>query len=306
MFPLHRDEHKCVAVPLQAHLKLAAALNAGQVKSRQEFKEICNRCDALLGEDRAEHIMSISDDFDQDNGPPNSRKTSEAENDDVSPAGNLPEEIKTLSVNDEEIEQLYDYIRGYGPPPRTASGKKKRESGGTKPKPPTPPPIETMPTSGSSRSGGAGGDDSRLRTPVPPPHSSARKESDSKESATRLNRPASKSSEDLKQRIERNAYPGYPPYPQPRQRQPGPPPGVVRRPVSMVVPDNVPFSPQFYGPTTVFVSSPYPVPPQRIAQPPDHCMFEPPPPYTSYGPPTGAPPPAIVRRFVPRYVQPRK
>lgn len=124
-------------IPVNAHLKLAPASNHPQVVCHTEFRDLCDHCESVL----PTFLGRIQPYFDPLFGdetnstgvePPTPQEEKDFQTDFVT----------RLSICDEEIDQLYDYIRGLAPLPQNlqANGK------------PPPPPIETIPTRSNTQS----------------------------------------------------------------------------------------------------------------------------------------------------------
>uniref|UniRef100_A0A914W4K7 CABIT domain-containing protein n=2 Tax=Plectus sambesii TaxID=2011161 RepID=A0A914W4K7_9BILA len=137
---LQREETLFHAVPLKAHIRLAPALNHQQLKSRPEFADVVEQCDSACT-DILDRVLVYNDFLLSDTVGGGEEQT-------VSCPPAAP------PVADEEIDQLYDYIRGLAPLPKDSKYNKSRSSASKKHafKPP-PPPIETIPSRKSTHSG---------------------------------------------------------------------------------------------------------------------------------------------------------
>ncbi|KHJ42010.1 hypothetical protein D918_07900 [Trichuris suis] len=97
---LQKPEGQILTIPLNAHIKLAPAINHPQIIVHPEFKELCNwcakvapsflSCISLVTDEQLLHSLAKEEKYPRDNV-----------------SLDLPSES-----NDEEIDQLYDYIRG--------------------------------------------------------------------------------------------------------------------------------------------------------------------------------------------------
>lgn len=173
-----RDNAAVIPLPLPANLKLHYATNMGAVGQSKEFMRLRERCHELshhLTDRIVVHDIVLARDL-RINGadlkqrvvqniPGNNKPTSAANN-----GGSRRSGIYGRSGSDEydEIEQIYDYVRGFAPLPKAARGwryeppppptktnseetppvSNSSDLGGhsTSPTPPEPPPLETLPS----------------------------------------------------------------------------------------------------------------------------------------------------------------
>ena len=186
--PLGKDS-PIVLLPPNAPLKLTHAKNADMIEKTKEFMRLCERSATLLQEvsDRI-HIYDLSLGVKGNSGlkdprfhhatehnkhrhkhnhhhhhrihrtksPPSEKSKSTSEDAGVKSSGKLPDDY-------DEIDQIYDYVRGFAPLPKhirspyasremNESHTKRHSSGLNKSTDhpvdnrPTPPPIETIPT----------------------------------------------------------------------------------------------------------------------------------------------------------------
>lgn len=178
VYGMHKPDGQFLSVPLNAHLKLSPACNHGKLINLPEFHDLHQLCDDQVRSfyDRItpfndqqfmyDSIVDVST-----NGNDNhSRYASNNNNIDKLHVTNV--EIEPLSsltpppppidddlttactiVCDEEIDQLYDYIRGLAPLPQSAaaiddhgsSHRRRRRPKPSSSPPPPPPPVDTIP-----------------------------------------------------------------------------------------------------------------------------------------------------------------
>uniref|UniRef100_A0A5S6Q7S9 CABIT domain-containing protein n=1 Tax=Trichuris muris TaxID=70415 RepID=A0A5S6Q7S9_TRIMR len=97
---LQKAEGQFLTIPLNAHIKLAPAMNYPQMVVHPEFKELCNWC--------AKVVPSFLSGITLVNDEQLARSLTKEQN--------YPSDNESLDFppesNDEEIDQLYDYIRG--------------------------------------------------------------------------------------------------------------------------------------------------------------------------------------------------
>ena len=163
MCSLHRDDPVCYGVPLKAHIKLVPSVNHSWLKTRPEFTQMVEQCETASA-DVIERV-AIYNEFSSTNIVPVDNNHESKPSQPITPVSS--------PVADEEIEQLYDYIRGFASMPKSDGKNEKRKKGSGKQdqmgkvgKPPLPP-IETMPSRKSVNSGSSG-DPVRLKIDIRP------------------------------------------------------------------------------------------------------------------------------------------
>ncbi len=109
---LHRDDTVFYAIPLRTHLRLAPAVNHDQLTVMPEFRRMVEQCDEQLN--GILQRVTVCNQFEHPTSSPDTETHSPS----------------PINIDDGEIDQLYDYIRGLAPPPKP---------------PPRPPPIDTIP-----------------------------------------------------------------------------------------------------------------------------------------------------------------
>ncbi len=304
---LQKEKGQFHAVPLNGHIRLAAATNHPQVRNRSEFQKLCQQCDSSLLSylDQMyafnDHQLVFDNTVLDGSRSPDSLKpldsaaAMEKNNRDESEIEN-----SAPAVADEEIDQLYDYIRGLAPLPDSChhpqGSNRAAGAGGKGDYKPPPPPVETIPSRKSvdslSHPSPSGRDEDQLilsQSPSPERNSKelpsptnsgliAEKRLDdviyggSKMSGGK--KPLSKSTEKLShQHIGYgNRVNGYH-HPQYRKNSEAEPQAVrklSRRPLSMVIPDNTVLFPRLSHPSA-FPGPEYFPPPGFY--PPYHQQF---------------------------------
>ncbi|KAL1110411.1 hypothetical protein AAG570_007942 [Ranatra chinensis] len=143
--PLQKDTGNVVALPLAAPVKLQTARNADKLKSLEEFRRLAEKCCRLVTEavDRA-YVLEGKTGERIDGGYRPAR---------VPPPDRYPNENRAPSQREyDEIDQIYDYVRGFAPLPESvrspfadsASPTPERRSR-SPPRAPEPPPVDTIP-----------------------------------------------------------------------------------------------------------------------------------------------------------------
>lgn len=173
--PLHKDANTAIALPLAAPLKLQRTRNDDQLRGLPEFQRLVERCSRLVAEvadrihvidgklepktrhaglGRAGYFLRRS--ASTDSAP----VANHADRENRSPPPSQPHPHRGSATLDEydEIDQIYDYVRGFAPLPKTirtpyseaqppqASPESSPATTPTSPDAkPIPPPIETIP-----------------------------------------------------------------------------------------------------------------------------------------------------------------
>lgn len=152
---LQREETLFHAVPLKTHIRLAPALNHQQLKGRAEFSDVVDQCESACS-DILDRVVVYNDFLLGDT-------VSGGEEQTVSCPPPAP------PVADEEIDQLYDYIRGLAPLPKDSKYQHKSRSAPAGKKQgfkPPPPPIETIPSRKSTHSGSSNSSKVQLQVEI--------------------------------------------------------------------------------------------------------------------------------------------
>ncbi|XP_050295928.1 uncharacterized protein LOC126735877 isoform X2 [Anthonomus grandis grandis] len=170
--PLQKDSHSVTALPLAAPLKLLRTKNEEQLRSMNEFNRLVDKCMKLVAEvaDRIQVLDGkLGDSKKQSPTQPPELKngfvlrrsaSSDSANHRTKHSHHRKEEnrLPVYSKDYDEIDQIYDYVRGFAPLPKSirspfsdpspsltshSSTPSHPVSDLTKPE---PPPIETIPT----------------------------------------------------------------------------------------------------------------------------------------------------------------
>lgn len=158
MYSVQKDQGQFHAVPLNGHMRLAPAINHPQVRNRSEFQKLCHVCETALTNFYNQMTAFNDHQLVFDGGTAEGSRSPDAskQGDCVGEAKNRVDsdvENLTPAVADEEIDQLYDYIRGLAPLPDSCHHPQSSSRGAGKGdyKPP-PPPVETIPSRKSTDS----------------------------------------------------------------------------------------------------------------------------------------------------------
>ncbi|CAG9764432.1 unnamed protein product [Ceutorhynchus assimilis] len=170
--PLQKDSHSVTALPLAAPLKLLRTRNEEQLRTMSEFSRLVDKCMKLVTEvaDRIQVLDGkLGDSKKQSPTQPTELKngfvlrrsaSSDSANHRTKHSHHRKDEnrIPVYSKDYDEIDQIYDYVRGFAPLPKNirspfsdaspsltshSSTPSHPVSDLTKPE---PPPIETIPT----------------------------------------------------------------------------------------------------------------------------------------------------------------
>ncbi|KAL1501640.1 hypothetical protein ABEB36_006935 [Hypothenemus hampei] len=170
--PLQKDSHSVTALPLAAPLKLLRTRNEEQLRSMPEFSRLVDKCMKLVVEvaDRIQVLdgklgdskkQSPTQSLEFKNGFLLRRSaSSDSANHRTKHSHHHKDEnrIPFYSKDYEEIDQIYDYVRGFAPLPKNIRSPFSDPSPSltshsstpshpvSDPSKPEPPPIETIPT----------------------------------------------------------------------------------------------------------------------------------------------------------------
>ncbi|XP_066149927.1 uncharacterized protein sano [Euwallacea fornicatus] len=167
--PLQKDSHSVTALPLAAPLKLLRTRNEESLRTMQEFSRLVDKCMVLVAEvaDRIQVLDGkLGDSKKQSPTQPTELKngfllrrsaSSDSANHRTKHSHHRKDEnrLPVYSKDYEEIDQIYDYVRGFAPLPKNIKSPFSDPSpsltshSSTPSHPdlkPEPPPIETIPT----------------------------------------------------------------------------------------------------------------------------------------------------------------
>lgn len=149
VYSMTKPDGQFLSVPLNAHLKLAPAVNHTLAATSPEFLQIIELCDQAMT-NFYDRITPFNDhQFVYDFNVPKNSDTSNGQCHNVEPtiANESNSAIDVVigddDVSDDEIDQLYDYIRGLAPLPETHPHR--TVAVGVPVDKPPPPPVETIP-----------------------------------------------------------------------------------------------------------------------------------------------------------------
>nr|XP_018895986.1 PREDICTED: uncharacterized protein LOC109029797 [Bemisia tabaci]XP_018895987.1 PREDICTED: uncharacterized protein LOC109029797 [Bemisia tabaci] len=170
--PLQKETGSIVVLPLAAPLKLQRTRNEEYLKDLTEFHRLVERCDRLVAEvaDRAYVLEGKLGDPKSSRLAPSTpaaktgyflRRSASVDSNHLSP-GHINNENRTPRLHPEdydEIDQIYDYVRGFAPLPKNIRSPFPCEPiddvssppASPKDKKPEPPPIETIPSKQCSK-----------------------------------------------------------------------------------------------------------------------------------------------------------
>ncbi|VEN52347.1 unnamed protein product [Callosobruchus maculatus] len=171
--PLQREAQSVTALPLSAPLKVMRARNEDQVRMTPEFQRLADRAQRLANDvaDRIQALDGKVADTKKGHDPRNgyllrrsassdsaNHRTSKHSSSNASHSHHHRREesgrVPMLSKDYEEIDQIYDYVRGFAPLPKSIRSPfsdaspsiTSHSSAPADPAKPEPPPIETIPT----------------------------------------------------------------------------------------------------------------------------------------------------------------
>lgn len=152
---LSSKEPQVIPIPVSALIKVQSVSNAGQMQDIPEFQRLVEKCQDLasdLNDEITIHDIPFARDLrlngldKSNNNATTYQRRKIKRNSYILTSSNGVNDLKTSPKDEyDEIEQLYDYVRGFAPLPRSAKNwryevKKPSEE------PPEPPPIETIPS----------------------------------------------------------------------------------------------------------------------------------------------------------------
>lgn len=160
--PLQKEVQTVTALPLAAPLKLLRTRNEEQLKNMMEFNRLVEKCSRLSG-DVADRIQVLDGKLGDSKKSPTQHEvktgyilrrsaSSDSANHRTKHHSHSRKLDPPVQVKDyEEIDQIYDYVRGFAPLPKSIRSPFAEppppmttpSSDSTKPE---PPPIETIPT----------------------------------------------------------------------------------------------------------------------------------------------------------------
>ncbi|XP_022908599.1 uncharacterized protein [Onthophagus taurus] len=152
--PLQKDINTVTALPLAAPLKLLRTRNEEQLKTMIEFNRLVEKCTKLSSE-VSDRIQVLDGKLGDSKKTPNLEKNGyllrrSASSDSANHRTKHTHHKKEIhhTKDYEEIDQIYDYVRGFAPLPKSVRTFNSIETtiainNGEKPE---PPPIETIPT----------------------------------------------------------------------------------------------------------------------------------------------------------------
>lgn len=169
--PLQKDSQSVTALPLAAPLKLLRTRNEDQLRQMMEFNRLVDKCTKLVS-DVADRIQVLDGKLGDSKKSPTTHSTngefkngyllrrsasSDSANNHIrskhSHNKHHRDENRTVLPKDyDEIDQIYDYVRGFAPLPKNIkspfsdSVPTSPHNGSNNDLKPEPPPIETIPT----------------------------------------------------------------------------------------------------------------------------------------------------------------
>lgn len=167
--PLQKEANTVTALPLAAPLKLLRTRNDEQLKNMSEFNRLVEKCMRLVG-DVADRIQvldgKVGDPKKQQAHAATAAKngfvlrrsaSSDSANHRTKHTHHRKDENRVPLPDYDEIDQIYDYVRGFAPlpkslrtpfsePPPTLTSSHSSTPTQSEPTKPEPPPIETIPT----------------------------------------------------------------------------------------------------------------------------------------------------------------
>ncbi|XP_017778284.1 PREDICTED: uncharacterized protein LOC108563951 [Nicrophorus vespilloides] len=146
--PLQKDVQSLTALPLAAPLKLLRTRNDDHLRSLPEFSRLLDKSSRLV-QDVADRIQVLDGKLDKKSPtePKNFllRRSASSDSANQRPKHHHRKDENRLpnSKDYEEIDQIYDYVRGFAPLPKNIRSPFSDPQIDPKPE---PPPIETIPT----------------------------------------------------------------------------------------------------------------------------------------------------------------
>ena len=153
--PLQKELNHVTMIPLNATLKLMKAKNGDSLTKMAEFQHLLEKCSKLVTE--VVDSIQIVDSVKKSSSMALFRRSSSSDN--VYQKGMLPQRVSDgIDINEnikeyDEIDQIYDYVRGFAPLPKNLRHSYSEPPSATNENlklnyssPPEPPPIETIPT----------------------------------------------------------------------------------------------------------------------------------------------------------------
>ncbi|XP_044263492.1 uncharacterized protein LOC123010559 [Tribolium madens] len=163
--PLQKDTHSVTALPLAAPLKLLRTRNDDQLKTMPEFHRLVEKCTKLVADvaDRIQVLDGKLGDSKKHSTPPAAEIKNgyllrrSASSDSANHRTKHSHHHAIHSKDYDEIDQIYDYVRGFAPLPKnirspfsdpspSLTSHSSTPSHPVSDLKPEPPPIETIPT----------------------------------------------------------------------------------------------------------------------------------------------------------------
>lgn len=162
--PLQKETHSVTALPLAAPLKLLRTRNDDQLRTMTEFHRLVEKCTKLVADvaDRIQVLDGKLGDAKKHTTPPAELKNGyvlrrSASSDSANHRTKHSHHHPVHSKDYDEIDQIYDYVRGFAPLPKnirspfsdpspSLTSHSSTPSHPVSDLKPEPPPIETIPT----------------------------------------------------------------------------------------------------------------------------------------------------------------